>query len=275
MAGSSDEQTRLASGRPRRSAGIWQELTRLTATIKFRCAGPRVQEMTIVNVTVKWLPGVLLALLAVGLAYHLLPPPQVIVPVQVLSSLEVGSGPNLATDRENFAVGQWRPEGLSATPNAMLAPDGSNATVRFTETHVLGRHRIETTVGGLKAGAVYTLSIYARPGERGLLQLEMRDLHPGRYGLVRFDLEQESAFGEAGDILAAGMQELPGGWLRCWAAMRYVGDTVVFNFALLAADQAVEYIGDGTSGLYVWGVQFEPGKRPKGYSRDQVHAGQE
>lgn len=231
--------------------------------------------MTIVNVTIKWLPGVLLALLTVGLAYHLLPPPRIIVPLQVLSNLETGSGPNLAADRENFAVGQWRPEGLSITANAMLAPDGSNTAIRFTETQVPGRHRIETTVGGLEAGAVYTLSIYARPGERGLLQLEMRDFHPGKYGQSRFDLDQVSAFGEAGDVLAAGMQKLPGGWLRCWVAMPYVDDTAVFNFALLAADQANQYTGDGTSGLYVWGVQFEPGERPKGYSRDQVHAGRE
>lgn len=212
-----------------------------------------------------WLAGVVAALLLVGFLYFQLPSAPVIVPPEVIAGLVTGNGPNLVLDRESLTPPVWGLENVVITPNAGLAPDGSNTAIRISETNETGRHRFETAVT-MTSGGVYTLSVYAKKQERKVIQFEMRDLHPGSYSLVRFDMEGVSTFGNVGALVAAGVQELPTGWVRCWAALRYATNTADFNIALSDIVGATQYVGDPSSGLLVWGLQFEPGDRPKGYS---------
>jgi hypothetical protein len=67
---------------------------------------------------------------------------------------------------------------------------------------------------------------------------------------------------------------LPDGWFRCWAAMPYTGDTADLALALLGVHAAVIYAGSSSAGVLIWGVQFEPGDRPRGYAGKESHAAQ-
>jgi hypothetical protein len=118
------------------------------------------------------------------------------------------------------------------------------------------------------AGAVHTLSLFVKPAERIAMQFEMRDQGPGKYGIVQFNFHDAAVAYESGDVSEAGLQALPDGWFRCWAAMPYSGDTAVFNVALLGSHAAQVYRGRGWgwAGILIWGVQFEPGDRPRGYA---------
>ena len=180
--------------------------------------------------------------------------------------VERGQGPNFALARRNFIGASWRQEGVTVVPNAATAPDGTQTADRLEETRSGGRHRIETSLTGLATGEVHTLSLYIKRGERSDVMFEMRDVTPGKYGFVKFDLRRKAVVAQSGDVSDFGVQELPTGWFRCWAAMPYATDRAVFNFALLSSAAAVEYGGDGRSGLLIWGVQFERGAKPGGYS---------
>jgi hypothetical protein len=182
-----------------------------------------------------------------------------------ISGLELGKGPNLAAANSDFASSLWRADSAAVTPNAAIAPDKTSTAARLVETAHNDRHRIETTVAGATAGAVHTLSLYVQPAERGQIQFEMRDRKVGKYGTARFDLARKAVVAEAGDVSDSGIQELPDGWFRCWAAMPYATDAVVFNFGLTTAS-GVSYFGNSGAGLLIWGVQLEPGDHPGGYA---------
>jgi hypothetical protein len=196
---------------------------------------------------------------------------EVLTKAQPVHSFETGKGPNLSS--KDFSPAQWQLARVTVVPNAAIAPDGGKSAVRLTETTENGWHRIRTRVGGATPGAVHTLSFYVKPAERTLIQFEMRDEQPGRDGSARFDLKRKVVVAETGDVRDAGIQQLPNGWYRCWAAMPYASDMALVTFDLLMANgELVSYEGDPQAGLLIWGVEFEPGDHPSGYSFQKAHS---
>jgi hypothetical protein len=176
--------------------------------------------------------------------------------------------PNLAAARQHFASAEWRLEGVTVAASAGIAPDGSNGAALVAETAGDGRHRLEVApVAGATPGAIHTLSVYVKPASQTAMALEMRDAHTVKYGLVKFNLAQTAVVGKTGDVTDAGIEPLPGGWFRCWAAMPYGGDVAVFNIALADGDQLL-YPGRAGSGVLIWGVKLEQGTQPTLYTDD-------
>jgi hypothetical protein len=192
-------------------------------------------------------------------------------PVQ---AFERGSGANLASPVAAVAGGRWSLDRVAVVSGAAVAPDGSKTADRLVETSDHGPHRIETVVSGVTAGGVYTLSIYAKAAERIAIQFEMRDQRAGKSGIVQFNLNDAAATYAGGFVSDVGVQALPDGWFRLWAAMPYSGDAAGLNFALLREHGAVAYRGSSSAGLLIWGVQFEAGDRPRGYAGTQARAAQ-
>lgn len=189
-----------------------------------------------------------------------------LVRAQPIPGLERGTGANIALQVRDFSGARWRADNVTVVSNAGIGPDRAKTAYRLIETNVDGFHRIETKITGASPGQFNTVSLFVKAAERSGIRFEMRDEQPGKYGIVVFDLLQKVITGGSGDVSDAGMQELPDGWYRCWAAMPFATGTAVFNFALLAEDGAGTYPGNGRSGLLIWGVQFEPGDdRPRGY----------
>jgi hypothetical protein len=186
---------------------------------------------------------------------------------QPVQGLETGAGSNLARPSGPFGDALWWRERLVVIPAFGIAPDRTKTADRLVETSEFGRHRAGTTVTGARAGEAHTLSLYVKRGERQEIQFEMADTPSGEYGLARFDLTRKVVVTKSGDVSDAGMQVLPDGWYRCWATMLYASETVTFNFSLMVDDEAIFYSGDSHDGLLVWGIQFEPGSRPRGYAR--------
>jgi hypothetical protein len=176
---------------------------------------------------------------------------------------EQPSPQNLASSRQDLTTVDWRPERLKIEANIADAPDGTKTATRLSETTDSGFHRIETTLGGTTPGALHTLSLLVKPEQRNAIQFEMRDLKPGDYGLVRFDVTQKSVVFKSGNIDASGVEALPNGWFRCWASMPFASDIAVFNFALMDNANATSYAGTSGSGLLIADVQFNVGGPPE------------
>jgi len=183
-----------------------------------------------------------------------------------VSKFEKGEGPNLALASGPLTSVHWWREGISAKPNAAAAPDGTMTADRLVETGDFGRHRAGTSLTGTDAGEVSTLSLYVKAAERRVIQMEMADRSTGKYGLALFDLDRKAVVTEVRDVTDAGMEELPGGWFRCWVAMPFATNSITFNFALSDMDAPSLYRGNTADGLLVWGVQFEAGNRPREYA---------
>jgi hypothetical protein len=188
---------------------------------------------------------------------------------EAVPALQRGDGPNLASQVADFAGGHWRLDGLTLVPGAAVAPDGSKSAARLDERSDYGWHRIEASVHGVTAGTVHTLSLFVKSAGPVLIQFEMRDANFGKYGVVQYNLQDRAVVYESGDVDRAGMQALPDGWLRCWAVMPYSSDNAVFNFALMSRHAERLYKGNSSTGLLIWGVQFEPGDGPRAYAAAQ------
>jgi hypothetical protein len=204
----------------------------------------------------------LLVALVAGYLYYS-PPSQSPTPI---SSPE-NAAANLAAAREDFSAADWIKEHVTNGANASAAPDGTTSTDRLAETAEQGRHRILTTITGVRPGHTYTLSLFVTPAGRNGIQMEMGDTKPGKYGAVMFDLTGKQAV-QRGDVTHSGVEQEANGWYRCWATMPYATDSVGFNFSLMDAAGSMSYTGDGHSGLLIWGVQFEQGSQPSRYHAD-------
>jgi hypothetical protein len=183
-----------------------------------------------------------------------------------ITGLQLGSSMNLARSVSDFSSARWKPENLTVKTNAALSPDGSRSAAGLYEKFASGLHRIETELSRTIPGEHSTLSLFVKSHDRSGIQFEMRDHEVGKYGVARFDLQQGGLIAQIGDVVDSGLQILPDGWFRCWAVMPYATDRAVFNFSLLNTHREWRYHGNGISGLFVWGVQFEHGSQMSDYS---------
>jgi hypothetical protein len=182
-----------------------------------------------------------------------------------VSDLRRAHGLNLAASVSDFSGERWRRHKLSATSNRAVAPDGTRSATRLGERIAIGVRRIETALAGTVPGEPATLSIFVKPDGRAAIQIELRDDGAGASGAVRFDFLQRGLIAQVGDIADAGLQALPDGWFRCWAAMPFETDRAAFSLTLLNAHRKRRYVGNGHSGLFIWGMQFERGGTISGY----------
>jgi len=190
-----------------------------------------------------------------------------LIAAEKISGPVTGNGANLAATRQDFAnTNQWPRGGAVIDAGAGTSPDGTNDAYRLGEGATTAIHRIMTILTGVVAGSDYTLSVFVKPTGRSLFELEMGDLPTGRYGFIRYDLAKKVVVDASNGLSAFGLQELPDGWFRCWVAMRYDSDKMSFDFTLLDDEDDDKYPGAPGMGVLIWGVQFEPGDRPLGFS---------
>lgn len=173
---------------------------------------------------------------------------------------------NLAAPSEEFPDAIWKVrDNADVVAADVRAPDGQGKGMKLVETAGNGLHRIEREIRDLTPGETYTLSLYVRPNERKALTLEMRDFDSKKYGVARFNLATQSVVASKGDIVDAGVEPAADGWCRVWAAVPVGTDVGVFNIQLMDADNATVYSGRDGAGLYLWGIQFERGRKPNPY----------
>lgn len=183
-----------------------------------------------------------------------------------VTSFAKGSAQNLAASQADFSGKAWIREGVSVTPNAAAAPDGTNSAYRVALLGSGGNTRVDAVVLGLKPGDTYTTSIYFKPADLHGIFVEMRDSEGGQYGTALFDLAQQAVQQKKGAVTNIGLQRLPDGWFRGWAAMPYKTDAAVINVNLINPSNSGNGAGAPGPSLLLWGVQFEAGTEATGYN---------
>ncbi|WP_173931906.1 hypothetical protein [Chelativorans sp. Marseille-P2723] len=174
---------------------------------------------------------------------------------------------NLLLHTMDFTHSLWRKEGVSFSATAVPAPDGSLA-FKMNERAGYGSSRVDQG-GTVTAGTTYTLSVFARAGERS--KLEMRTGTWGWPGRILVDLEN----GTLTPISAPDHCTISGpfaGWYRLSLTVTSstTGNVTQF-FVLHITDEngGISYQGDGASGLYLWGPQVEVGTNPSSHIPSQ------
>jgi len=148
------------------------------------------------------------------------------------------------------------PATMSASTE-VLAPDGTmTATKLISLSGSTGHHltAIRNFVGAGSLG-VYTFSIYAKAAEWGYLQIDNDPSGGANYNLLTGTVIGTGGF-QSVTIVPVG-----NGWYRCactWNAYNnsnYMGSVILD----IQNTTTVASTGDGVSGIYVWGPQYELG----------------
>ena len=174
---------------------------------------------------------------------------------------------NLLLRSEEADSPQWNILNSSITvdPNVTVSPDGSQTADKVKEATTTGGHAIEFTGFAFQSGTIYTVSFYAKAAERSRFRvtwptmftnrLVFVDISPGGYGVI-------SDGGTVTSVSPAGND-----WFRVVSTSTCTTTTTGARVGITLIDTGtnVNYTGDGTSGIYLWGAQLEVGAFPTSY----------
>ena len=164
----------------------------------------------------------------------------------------------LLTYSEQFDVGAaWTKTNATVTANAATAPDGTVTADILSETAVSGQHLFLQSL--TLSASTYTWSIYAKLGNGSKRWLSMYPQGTGVAAFAIFDLELGTVTSTGlSQYLASSITSVGNGWYRC--SIKFTGAATSVSLVAYLRDsstqQAASYIGDGTSGIYIWGAQL-------------------
>lgn len=175
-------------------------------------------------------------------------------------------GTSGATATITSSVARWNLTNASVTANADTSPDGTTTADKLIENNLSGVHRVFSHTIGTTAATPYTVSVFAKAAERNLLAIELRAAVS--LATFTFNLTTGGVTGSATGCTTR-MEPLKNGWYRCSVMADSTVTTTGSGMALFYIIETANnsYVGNGTSGLLLWGAQFEEGAFPTSYIR--------
>ena len=149
---------------------------------------------------------------------------------------------NLFTNPNDFDLAPWATSQSSITPNALLAPDSTLTADKLVEDGTTNQHMVRQTIT-VELGETYTLSVEAKIGERTALFLTSQ-----AEGYSIFDISNGTIIQDGGNVVS--IEATSQGYYKCSATITKTNTTGNFYIGLYNA--ATNYLGDGSSGLYLW-----------------------
>ena len=182
---------------------------------------------------------------------------------QALGSLHEPDRKNLTSYSERFGNSNWAKLYVSVVENCIIAPDGTLSGTKLTESIASNVHTTYLSLTKAASALMYSVSIYAKAGERNIIILGMTD-GGANYAQVMVDLTPgvlPGGVGWAGFYAgSATASDVGNGWRKITLTATSTAGTTLHPFVGVAlAGNVNNYTGDGKSGIYIWGCQIEQG----------------
>ena len=168
----------------------------------------------------------------------------------------VGSVENLLTYSEDFSDADWSKSQATINANTINAPDGTLTADKFTEKTTAG-NKILSESANILASTLYTYSIHlknnGRPNGRLRIATDVGFLCDGTYDL------DGGTFGVSNAVVESSITKLENDWYKISVTFRPQATATALLAAgiyLRNASASETYLGDGVSGIYVWGAQL-------------------
>lgn len=162
---------------------------------------------------------------------------------------------NIAQRSEELSNAYWAKSAATVTADAAVAPDGTTTMDKIVENATTNLHNVSRSLS-VTTDVTYVLTTFAKAGERTWLCLSFGATGFGSTSRAFFDLTN-GVLGTIAAGITAFIQHVGGGIYRCTAIMTAtLTASSNFNLELSTNGSTVNYAGDGTSGLFVWGVNI-------------------
>lgn len=176
--------------------------------------------------------------------------------------IEGAARTNYARKNRSFDDAYWTKEnGATVSANATTSPDGTaNADKLISAPAGSGsvqhnlRHDFTVTSG------TYTISYYTKAAGYSKVSITIggqTTAARASFDLVAKTAAVDVAGGPTSTFSSAGIEEIASGFFRVWAVFSGTGGFV--RFQLIDAGNNASFVGDGASGVYVYGAQLEAG----------------
>jgi hypothetical protein len=172
---------------------------------------------------------------------------------------------NLLTYSEQLNDAAWVKTRTSVTANTVIAPDGTLTGDQLVEdSSASTTHLIDSSAASGALNTIHVASFFIKAAERTkcIIGFDVGSAFSNfQYGLYDLSAGTSSIlFGTP----TLSITPYPNGWYRCSVTAAATG-TATANVALQTYTTSNGYIGDGTSGIYIWGAQLEAGAFPTSY----------
>lgn len=167
---------------------------------------------------------------------------------------------NLLVRSEEFENAYWFKSAATITSNATTAPNGTTTADKLVETAVSTEHIAAVLSMGL-ASNVYTVSVFAKAAERTQISIF---LDTGITRRTQYFNLSTGTLGTNSGGLTSSIQAFADGWYRCSVTLNAAETllNVVYTTALSGSNN---YLGNASSGAFLWGAQLEAGAFPTSY----------
>jgi len=175
------------------------------------------------------------------------------------------AGTNVLRYSAQFDNAAWIKTESSVSANTVTAPDGTLTADVLIESTNTAIHLLEQ-FNSLSGPLDYAGSVYFKIGTRSVVELGFS--RSGAWtdsGLARFDLSTGTVISNANG--KAKITPVGNGWYRCTVTGTKTATTenAYLRMSLINSAGSNNYLGDGVSGLYIWGAQVEANTKATSY----------
>ena len=169
---------------------------------------------------------------------------------------------NIQLNSEDFSQANWSKTNSAIVVNQLASPDGYLNADKLNETAINNIHQLESS-RSLTSGNTYTMSVFAKKGERDFVRLYEDSYANSAY----FNLNTGVLGTVSGPTASAKIEAIGSdGWYRCYLTYTETSNNFGrYRIAIAKQDNEVSYLGVAGSGIYVWGAQYEEGAYATSY----------
>jgi hypothetical protein len=177
---------------------------------------------------------------------------------------------NLATYSQMFDNSVWTKPNVSVSGNVAVSPDGYSNAYLLIENTASSSHQLQRGYSWT-SGTIYTQSVFAKQGTGDRrIQINLPITAFGSALYCNFNLQTGVVTTSSGSVTGK-LENYGNGWYRCSAtATATANNTTPSGTGTIALKQnntadSGNYLGDGTSSMYIWGTQLEAGAYATSY----------
>jgi hypothetical protein len=174
---------------------------------------------------------------------------------------------NGLTAPSDFSNAAWVNSNTTETVNVIAAPDGTVTADLLKEDAATSTHKIAQNVAAYGAAAIYRGSVYIKKAGRDFAIVALQDNTTGAayayFDLVNGLISQNALASGAGwTNVSASIKDMEDGWFLCSVqGTKAAAGTVsieIYLSVLGVGGVGISYLGDATSGVYLWNAITQP-----------------